>query len=49
MFGTVALKRCPMHGTQEPEDENNPVCPVPIRRTIAGQVEHGICGQPLEE
>jgi hypothetical protein len=28
--------RCPMDGTQEPEDEDNPVCPVTIRRTIAG-------------
>jgi hypothetical protein len=41
--------RCPLHGSQEPEDEDCPVCPVTIRRTIAGKVEVGICGQPLEE
>jgi hypothetical protein len=40
--------RCPLHGRQEPEDEQNPVCPVAIRRTIAGKVDEGICGQPLE-
>ena len=41
--------RCPMHGRQEPEDEENPVCPVAMRRTIAGKVEEGICGMALEQ
>jgi hypothetical protein len=36
---------CPIHGRQEPEDEEHPVA---IRRTIAGKVDEGICGQPLE-
>jgi hypothetical protein len=40
--------RCPVHGTQEPEDEQHPVCPIAIGRTIAGKVDEGICGQPLE-
>jgi hypothetical protein len=39
---------CPIHGRQEPEDEQHPLCPVAIRRTIAGKVDEGICGQSLE-
>jgi hypothetical protein len=41
--------RCAMHGTQEPQDEEHPVCPVTICRTIAGTIEVGICGLPLED
>ena len=39
--------RCPIHGRQEPEDEEQPVCPVGTRRTIAGVVDVGSCGMPL--
>ena len=39
---------CPIHGRQEPEDEQHPLCPVAIRRTIAGKVDEGVCGQSLE-
>jgi hypothetical protein len=41
--------RCAMRGTPEPEDEEHLVCPVTIRRTIAGTIEVGICGLPLED
>jgi hypothetical protein len=40
--------RCPIHGRQEPEDEQNPVCPVAIRRTTARNVDEAICGMALE-
>ena len=43
-----ARVRCPIHRRQEPEDEQHPVFPVAIRRTIADKVDEGICGQPLE-
>jgi len=41
--------RCPYHGVQEVEEDQPQVCPVKIRRTIAGKVENGICGMPLED
>jgi hypothetical protein len=39
--------RCPMHG--HVSDHDATTCPVTIRRTIAGEVIVGTCGQPLED
>jgi hypothetical protein len=38
---------CPIHGPVRVESLPA-TCPVKLRRTVAGQVEHGTCGQPLE-
>jgi hypothetical protein len=38
---------CPTHGPQ-PVESLPATCPVKLRRTIAGVVEHATCGQPLE-
>lgn len=40
------MKRCPIHGRVH--DETTTVCPVKIRRTIAGEVVPGTCDMPLE-
>jgi hypothetical protein len=37
--------RCPIHG--HVNDEEATVCPMGIRRTIAGNLEDGVCGQDL--
>ena len=41
--------RCPTHGKVEPLDESVavPVCPMTLRKTIAGKVVVEPCGQPL--
>jgi hypothetical protein len=41
--------RCPTHGRVEPEDEGAavPVCPLMLRKTIAGKVVVERCRQPL--
>jgi len=39
---------CPIHGKID-DDYEGTTCPMPIRRTIAGKVEHGTCGMPLDE
>jgi hypothetical protein len=52
--------RCPVHGAVEVtascEVDGLPIevepvlrCPMPIRRSIAGEVEVGKCGEPLVE
>jgi hypothetical protein len=37
--------RCPIHGPVD--DEEATICPMKLRRTIAGETAEGICGQPL--